>query len=101
MGIFQDSEQIQGVLTALIKQVIADEIRSCFRVYKATVVTAPYTDSERGSVCDVQLIGDQTTLTLPYSSKLQNMSVGDVVFVALVYGSWRNAIVWQNRTLDA
>lgn len=101
MSVLSDSSQLRRLLESLIKPIVRSETRDCFRVYKATVVTEPFSDERLGSACQVKLIGDQTPLTLPYSTKMQNMAVGDVVLVAVIYGSWRNAIVWETTGLNA
>lgn len=83
----------------ICKEVVEKETKSCFRVYKATVKTAPYTNENGVSVCDVLLDDEafsQNVMQLPYSSSLSSMSVGDVVLVAKMFGSWRNAIVWES-----
>lgn len=43
----------------------------------------------------VKLVGDATELFLPYKSTVSDAAVGSAVWVAKIYGSWRNAIVWD------
>lgn len=90
MGTLNESAKIQKSLVKLIKKVVAAETRPCFRVYKAVVTAAP-----ANNLCKVKLIGDQTEIELPYSSKMSSMAVGDVVLVATVFNSLSNAIVWE------
>ena len=89
-SLLKDSSELRRVIEEVVRDVVATETRSCFKVYKATVVTPP-----SGSTCSVRLVGDDTVLSLPYSSAISDVSAGDAVLVALVYGSMRNAIVWQ------
>jgi hypothetical protein len=93
--LFYEASVAKKELVELVRAVVQEETKSCFRVYKAVVKTAPYTDPEIGLVCQIVLNGDQNTLTVPFSSAISSLSVGDVVLVALIYNSWRNAFVWK------
>lgn len=88
--IMNESARIRQAITKIVKEVIAEETKPCFRVYKAKVVTAP-----NGSVCEVQLVGDDNTMSLPYSSKVANVEENAMVWVATIYNSFSNAIVWE------
>ena len=91
-----DALQLKRLLMPLIKEAVRQETQECLRVYRAVVKTAPYTTTDDGrEVCDVQLTGDTTVLTLPYSTKMQNMEVGQIVLIATTYDSFQNAIVWE------
>lgn len=92
MNKLNESQSIKKSLVKLIRQVVQDETKDCFRTYKATVTSAP-----NGSTCSVQLIGQDTTLTLPYSSKVASVSVGSVVWVGVIFNDFRNAIVWETH----
>ena len=98
MSVLENAKELKSLLRKVVSEVVKEETRSCFRVYKARVVTTPYTTSDMLSVCEVRLDGDQTILTIPYSSRVQTMTVGDAVLVATVYDSFRNAIVWEFQT---
>ena len=95
MNLLENAKEMKKILRKIVSEIVREETRSCFRVYKATVVTAPYTDPTLGSVCGVRMNGDTTTLIIPYSSKVQSMGVGDSVYVATTFNSLRNAIVWE------
>ena len=97
-NLFSQSEELKAVLKTIVKDIVRQETRPCFRVYKAQVVTAPYNDADKNSVCDVKLIGDSDSITIPYSSKMASMQVNDFVWVATIFDSFRNAIVWE--TID-
>lgn len=84
--------KIKQSLKKIIKEVIAEETKPCFRVYKAKVITAPNTETQ---TCGVQLIGDNKTINLPYSSKVASITVDSFVWVATLYNSFSNAIVWE------
>lgn len=88
--IINESERIRKAIKSIVREVLAEEEKACFRVYKAKVSTAP-----NGSTCGVKLIGDTTELTLPYSSKCSLVATGDLVWVATLYNSFSNAIVWE------
>ena len=93
MGIKDDSLRVKQYLTKIIKDVVNEETKSCFRLYKAKVISPP-----NGETCEVQLIGDTTSLTLPYSSKAANVQSNALVWVATLYNSFTNAIIWE--TID-
>ena len=95
MNLLSESKQIKELIKKVVSKQVKEETKSCFRVYKAKVVQGPYIDEILGSVCQVSLFGDTTVLTIPYSSKVQNMAVGDIVLVATIFNSFRNAIVWE------
>lgn len=88
--ILSESRKLREIIEIICEDVIKQKTLDCFRVYKAKVIEAP-----NGSVCSVQLVGDETVLALPYSSKTANVTEGSMVWVAVVYGSFRNAIVWE------
>lgn len=90
--IFSQSEQLRQALTPFIQKIVDERTRECLRTYKARVVTAP--NSATGK-CTIQLVGQTTTLSLPYSTAVNSVSVGDMVWVATTYNSWKNAVVWQ------
>lgn len=96
-NVFEESAKLKQALTPIIEKIVDERTRSCLRTYKAKVVTAP--DSTTGK-CVVQLMGQSglsnpTTLSLPYSTAVSSVSVGQMVWVATTYNSWRNAVVWQ------
>lgn len=83
------SEQIRKSIEEVVRETIKKETKDCFRIYKAKVISAP-----NGNTCTVQLIGDSTQLTIPYSSDCSIVTENQFVWVAAPYG-FRNAIVWQ------
>lgn len=90
MSRMSESKSVRSMIERLVRSVVREETRDCVRAYKAVVVSAP-----SSGVCSVQLIGDTSVLSLPYSSKCSGVSVGEVVWVAVLFGSMRNAIVWE------
>lgn len=90
MSILSDAAQFREAIASIVREEIEDQTKDCFRVRKAIVSAAP-----NGTVCRVHLVGDETELSLPYSSAVSTVSVGDVVWVAILFGSMRNAIVWD------
>lgn len=87
-----DIEKLKAYLERIIRQIVRQETRSCFRVVKAKVITAP--NSTTG-VCEIQLIGNTQTLSLPYTSEVSGAEAGDMVLVGVVYNNFRNAFVWK------
>lgn len=104
MNLFDEAAAFKKAVELIVKDVIQKETKNTLLVYKAIVTQAPYTNSAGQSVCKVRLMSDLaaysssdgTSIELPYASKLSNMASGDLVLVAVLFGSWRNAIVWEN-----
>ena len=90
MNLYEDAKEVRKAIAAVVREEVEELTRDCFRVRKAVVTSAP-----NGSVCRVQLVGDDTILALPYSSRAASVSAGDVVWVAVLGPSMRNAIVWE------
>lgn len=93
MDIREDSARVKAILKKIIKKVVDEECKPCFRVYKAKVVEAP-----NGQTCTVKILGDNNTMALPYSSKVSAVVENDFVWVATIYNNFSNAIVWE--TID-
>ena len=92
MDIFSQSKDLMQSITPFIKKLIEENTRECLRTYKARIVKAP--DISTGK-CEVKLTGENSILSLPYSSAVIGASVGDIVWVLTTYNSWKNAIVWE------
>ncbi len=91
-SILQNSREFRLAIENITREVCQEETRDCLRLYKATVTM---TAAEGGSEMGVKLVGDSTELFLPYKSTVSDAAVGSAVWVAKIYGSWRNAIVWD------
>ena len=89
----KDLLKIKQSLKKIIKDIVDEETKPCFRLYQAKITTPP-----NGTTCGVQLLGDTQTINLPYSSKCSNVDVESFVWVATIYNSFSNAIVWE--TID-
>ena len=92
------SEIIKRAIERVADTEIEKKTAPCFRTYKAIVTEAP-----NGTTCKVRLIGDDTELTLPYASKLSEITVGKFVWVGAFYNvdnSFSNAIVWETLKMD-
>ena len=90
MDIYGQAAALKSAIRAVVREVLREDMGDCFRVKKAVVSTAP-----DGTVCGVQIVGDETELFLPYSSRCASVSVGEVVWVGILGRSMRNAIVWE------
>ena len=88
--IISDSAKIRQSIRKIVKQVLEEETKPCFRLYKAQLKGLP-----NGKTCEVQIVGDANTINLPYSSSISSVAVNDMVWVATIYNSFSNAIVWQ------
>ena len=88
----KDSRDIRTAIENIAREICREETRDCLRLYKATVTM---TATVSGSEMSVKLVGDATELFLPYKSTVSDAAVGSAVWVAKIYGSWRNAIVWD------
>ncbi len=88
--IFSESSELYPILEKIVSKIIAEKTRSCLRVYKASVVSAP-----DGKTVGISLIGENTVLNLPYSSAISDILPGDLVWVGVIFNHFRNAFVWQ------
>lgn len=88
--IISDSAKIRQSIRKIVKQVLEEETKPCFRIYKAQIKGLP-----NGKTCEVQIVGDENTINLPYSSSISGIALNDMVWVATIYNSFSNAIVWQ------
>lgn len=87
--IMSESARIRRAITTIVREVIDETTKPCFRIYKAKVITAP-----NGSTCKVQLVGDDNQMDLPYSADVTSVKAGAMVWVATIYDSFSNAVVW-------
>lgn len=90
MGLKEESAKLKNLMKKLIKECINEEEKSCFRLYKAIVKTVP-----NGSTCGVQVLGDDNIINLRYSSAVRGVKVNEFVWVATIYKSFSNAIVFS------
>ena len=74
---------------------VADATRSCLRLEKATVKTAP-----SGGTVAVQLPFDDTVLNLPYASSLYGLTPGRSVWVGIPYSDLSNGVVMFDATFQ-
>ena len=95
MSLLSDAAALREAIASVAKSATEDTMRDCLRVRKAIVVTAP-----QNGVCGVHFVGDDTVLNLPYSSAVASVSAGDVVWVAVLGSSMRNAIVWEDAAFS-
>lgn len=91
MGEFSETVKLSQALRKIVRQEIDEQTKSCFRLYKAQVISAP-----NGSTCTVQLVGDDNLMELPYATAVDGVSVGDLVWVATIFNSFSNAIVFNS-----
>lgn len=74
---------------------VADATRSCLRLEKATVKTAP-----SGGTVAVQFPFDDTVLNLPYVSSLSGLTAGQSVWVGIPYSDLSNGVVMFDATFQ-
>lgn len=94
MSVLSKSASMREVIEGVCRDVVQTETKNCVRVYKA-IVTA---SNPAGTTVTVKLAGEDTTLTIPRRSDLE-VSSGDAVLVAVLFGSWRNALVWDKAEI--
>lgn len=87
---FNESDALKRAIMPFLERVINEKTRECLRMYKAIVVSAP---NQSTGKCDVRLVGQENTFSLPYSTDVSNVTAGQAVWVATTYNSWRNAVV--------
>lgn len=92
MSLFSEADSLRQALTPFIKKIVEESTRECLRTYKAKVVSAPNTTTGK---CEVRMMGQETVLSLPYSTAVSNIAAEDYVWIATTNNSWRNAIVWK------
>ena len=90
-----EAKMIRGIIERICRDVIEMDTADCFRLKKAKVKIAP-----NGSVCFVQLVGDSSVLSLPYSSACSSVSVGDMVWVGVIGNNMASALVWQTANFN-
>ncbi len=91
-NILNESETIRNYIKQIIIETVREETKDCIRAYKAKIITAP-----NKNLCTVRLNGEKENLTIPYSSKMAYAKTGDIVWVAVLFGDFRNAIVWESK----
>ena len=96
-NIFEKSLQLKEAIKPVVGKIVDDNTRPCFRTYKAMVVTPQDVTTGYG---EVQLMGqggnaESVKLRLPFTPAVAKSEAGDLVWVAVTYNSWKNAIVWQ------
>ena len=74
---------------------VADVTRSCLRLEKATVKTAP-----SGGTVAVQFPFDEAVLNLPYASSLSGLTAGQSVWVGIPYSDLSNGVVMFDATFQ-
>lgn len=97
MSVLNDAKLAKEALEKVIDNRIDIQTRDCMRLYKARVISPA---NENTKVMGVQLIQDTAEMELPYTKAVANAQAGDIVWVATIYGSWRNAIVFANSDFD-
>ena len=97
MSLLNDAKLAKEALEKVIDHRIDVQTRDCMRLYKAKVVTPA---NENTKVMGVQLIQDTAEMDLPYTKAVANAQEGDIVWVATIYDSWRNAVVFANSDFD-
>ena len=93
MSILSETQAFKQAVETVARQVVADETRDCLRLRKAVIIAAPL-----GNSCTVRFVGEDSNsggITIPYSSEVTDVNIGDPVWVLIIYNSLRNAIAWK------
>ena len=86
-------------IASIARDVIEQETRSCFRVYKGVIVDTPTQSDDRYKV---RLVGypDDNAFYASYTTACADLSVSDVVWVGVIFNNFKNAIVWHSADFN-
>ena len=89
-----ESRQIRSAIESVVRDVIEQETRSCFRVYKGVIVDTPTQSDDRYKV---RLVGypDDNAFYASYTTACADLSVDDIVWVGVLFNNFKNAVVWE------
>lgn len=74
-----------------------EENVAAFRLYKAVVTEAPDAVTHVGKI---RFVGESSQISLPFVNNTRSSVAGDIVWVATVFDSFRNAVVWAKKDLS-
>lgn len=97
MGKIEESRELKKYIEELVRKTVQEETRPCLRLYKA-VVTSEVIEDIGGSICEVKLVGEDTTLTVP--SMTSGIMQGSVVWVGTAYNNFRNAFIFSTESFE-
>ena len=92
MSALTESNDIRKVIESIVRDIVKEYTNPCFRAYRCVVVS-PAASGKMG----VRKIGDATTLFLPYSSAVENVTPGTIVWVGVFNNNWLSALVWHTE----
>lgn len=101
MSNLAESERIKKAIERVADKRIDEQTKDCLRLYKAILI-----NPANNGICGVSLIGDVNTdgsnnvLNLPYSQHIEDLPSGSIVWIAVIFNSWANAIVWADAQLN-
>ena len=105
MDLMTEAKLLRDTIADVVRSVLAEEMKDCFRVKKAILLTAP-----AGGTCQVRYVGDSTgSVTLPYAPRIRTaydggrLALNQAVWVAIPFSSdksERNAIVWETGSFQ-
>lgn len=101
MSNLAESERIKKAIERVADKRIDEQTKDCLRLYKAILI-----NPANNGICGVSLIGDinidgsNNVLNLPYSQLIEDLPVGSIVWIAVIFNSWANAIVWADAQLN-
>lgn len=96
MSLLETSEKIKKRIEEVAEAVAERVSRSSVKTYKAKVTTAPsQVSGSTKYTCGITLVGDETELTVLCPPRMQDVVVGDIVWVQVLYSNWKNAVLWQ------
>lgn len=105
MDLMSEAKVLRDTIAEIVRSVLVEETKDCFRVKKAILLSAP-----SGGTCQVRFVGDSSgSVTIPYAPRIRDAYVGgtlavnQAVWVAIPYSSdksERNAIVWETGSFQ-
>lgn len=98
MDIIDQSERLRNAFDVFFKrQLKTNWAKEYVQCSQAKIVVAPYRDQDNNIYrCGIERIGELNhTIEVKCSPRCSSLSVGDIVWVIVLYNNWRNAFVWQ------
>lgn len=84
-------------IESISKTTSKEENVSAFRLYKAVVTVAPDPTTYIGKI---RFVGETTQISVPFVNNTKTSAAGDIVWVATVFDSLRNAVAWAKKDLS-
>lgn len=91
------SKPLKKAVETIAKSASRQQNAAAFRLYKAVVTDPPDQETRIGKI---RFAGERTKIKLKFVNNTKSSVVGDIVWVATVFDSLRNAVVWAKQDLS-